>query len=298
MVLRTVDHVRRGLPSPSKFAPNWEGPYLIREAYDSGYYKLATADGTILADPINGKWLKRYCSSRRLRGKQWPPYTQINPSFVICGLSYTTHPHLTSREARARGANVDAHFLPKPKPKASKFALRTEHGAQDLKRLLPNVKYGSPGPIIAERGWSFSLTSGCGRHVHKNVYRNSVYRNNVYRSEVMEKTKASNVSINAATNKVHYSLSSPRDQHSPPWLKLLNAQPAKVLHSRYTADTTDCTADAADLSAQGGKGDSFPMKNTAPDVTRNHEEDKARANEAKGAAIATKAATTQEQRPA
>uniref|UniRef100_A0A2N9GBC8 Integrase catalytic domain-containing protein n=1 Tax=Fagus sylvatica TaxID=28930 RepID=A0A2N9GBC8_FAGSY len=44
--LRTVDHVRRGLPSPSKFAPNWEGPYLIREAYDSGYYKLATADGT------------------------------------------------------------------------------------------------------------------------------------------------------------------------------------------------------------------------------------------------------------
>uniref|UniRef100_A0A2N9FH10 Integrase catalytic domain-containing protein n=1 Tax=Fagus sylvatica TaxID=28930 RepID=A0A2N9FH10_FAGSY len=28
MVLRTVDHVRRGLPSPSKFAPNWEGSYL------------------------------------------------------------------------------------------------------------------------------------------------------------------------------------------------------------------------------------------------------------------------------
>jgi hypothetical protein len=25
MVLRTVDHVRRGLPSPSKFAPNWGG---------------------------------------------------------------------------------------------------------------------------------------------------------------------------------------------------------------------------------------------------------------------------------
>uniref|UniRef100_A0A2N9FCN2 Uncharacterized protein n=1 Tax=Fagus sylvatica TaxID=28930 RepID=A0A2N9FCN2_FAGSY len=62
MVLRTVDHVRRGLPSPSKFAPNWEGPYLIREAYDSGYYKLSTADGTTLVDPINGKWLKRYYS--------------------------------------------------------------------------------------------------------------------------------------------------------------------------------------------------------------------------------------------
>jgi hypothetical protein len=62
MVLRTVDHMRRGLPSPSKFAPNWEGPYLIREAYDSGYYKLATADGTTSTNPIIGKWLKRYCS--------------------------------------------------------------------------------------------------------------------------------------------------------------------------------------------------------------------------------------------
>uniref|UniRef100_A0A2N9HSS8 Integrase zinc-binding domain-containing protein n=1 Tax=Fagus sylvatica TaxID=28930 RepID=A0A2N9HSS8_FAGSY len=62
MVLRAVDHMRRGLPSPSKFAPNWEGPYLIREAYDSGYYKLSTADGTTLVDPINGKWLKRYYS--------------------------------------------------------------------------------------------------------------------------------------------------------------------------------------------------------------------------------------------
>uniref|UniRef100_A0A2N9GQ00 Integrase catalytic domain-containing protein n=1 Tax=Fagus sylvatica TaxID=28930 RepID=A0A2N9GQ00_FAGSY len=62
MVLRTVDHVRKGLPSPSKFAPNWEGPYLIREAYDSGYYKLSTADGATLMDPINGKWLKYYYS--------------------------------------------------------------------------------------------------------------------------------------------------------------------------------------------------------------------------------------------
>ena len=62
MVLRTVDHVRRGFPSPSMFALNWKGPYLICEAYDSGHYKLAMADGTILADPINGKWLKRYYS--------------------------------------------------------------------------------------------------------------------------------------------------------------------------------------------------------------------------------------------
>uniref|UniRef100_A0A2N9HJV8 Uncharacterized protein n=1 Tax=Fagus sylvatica TaxID=28930 RepID=A0A2N9HJV8_FAGSY len=41
----------------------WEdGPYVIREAHDSGYYRLSKADGTILADPINGKWLKEYYS--------------------------------------------------------------------------------------------------------------------------------------------------------------------------------------------------------------------------------------------
>uniref|UniRef100_A0A2N9IHT8 Integrase catalytic domain-containing protein n=1 Tax=Fagus sylvatica TaxID=28930 RepID=A0A2N9IHT8_FAGSY len=62
MVLKTADRVRRGLPSPSKFTPNWEGPYVIREAHDSGYYRLSKADGTILADPINGKWLKEYYS--------------------------------------------------------------------------------------------------------------------------------------------------------------------------------------------------------------------------------------------
>ena len=62
MVLKTADHVRRGLPSPSKFTPNWEGPYVIREAHDSGYNRLFKADGTILVDPINGKWLKSYYS--------------------------------------------------------------------------------------------------------------------------------------------------------------------------------------------------------------------------------------------
>ena len=58
---------------------------------------------------------------------------------MICGLSYTTHLHFTSHEARARGANVDAHFLPKPKLKASNFTLR----AQD--KQSP-VVYG--GPVV------------------------------------------------------------------------------------------------------------------------------------------------------
>ena len=62
MVLKTADHVRRGLSPPSKFTPNWEGPYVIHKAHDSGYYRLSKADGTILADPINGKWLNYYYS--------------------------------------------------------------------------------------------------------------------------------------------------------------------------------------------------------------------------------------------
>uniref|UniRef100_A0A2N9G420 Integrase catalytic domain-containing protein n=1 Tax=Fagus sylvatica TaxID=28930 RepID=A0A2N9G420_FAGSY len=55
MVLKAVEFVRRNLPSPSKFSPNWDGPYIIREAHGSGYYKLFKSDGTTLADPINGK---------------------------------------------------------------------------------------------------------------------------------------------------------------------------------------------------------------------------------------------------
>ena len=30
MVLKAAEFVRRGLPSPSKFSPNWDGPYIIR----------------------------------------------------------------------------------------------------------------------------------------------------------------------------------------------------------------------------------------------------------------------------
>ena len=60
LVLRTTKHVRRNLPGPSKFAPKWEGLYIIKEAHDSGYYYLSKENGTILEDPINGKWLKQY----------------------------------------------------------------------------------------------------------------------------------------------------------------------------------------------------------------------------------------------
>ena len=58
LVLRTAEHVRRNLPRPSKFAPKWEGPYIIKKAHESGYYYLTKEDGTVLTEPINGKWLK------------------------------------------------------------------------------------------------------------------------------------------------------------------------------------------------------------------------------------------------
>ena len=58
MVLKAANHIKRNLSAPSKFAPSWEGPYLIREASASGYYHLATAAGESLTEPINGKWLK------------------------------------------------------------------------------------------------------------------------------------------------------------------------------------------------------------------------------------------------
>ena len=60
LVLKVADYVKRGMAGPSKFAPKWEGSLVIREAHQSGYYRLTQMDGRDLMDPINGKWLKRY----------------------------------------------------------------------------------------------------------------------------------------------------------------------------------------------------------------------------------------------
>ena len=60
LVLMVADYVRRDLVGPSKFVPKWEGPLVIREAHQSGYYCLTQMNGRDLMDPINGKWLKRY----------------------------------------------------------------------------------------------------------------------------------------------------------------------------------------------------------------------------------------------
>ena len=75
MVLKAADHVRRNLSTPSKFPPNWVGPYLVREANESGYYCLATVDGEVLAELVNGKWLKLYYA--------------LPPMLVLCGLFHS-----------------------------------------------------------------------------------------------------------------------------------------------------------------------------------------------------------------
>ena len=60
LVLKVVDHIRRGMAGPSKFSPKWEGPLVVKEVHASGYYRLAQMNGKDLMDPIIGKWIKRY----------------------------------------------------------------------------------------------------------------------------------------------------------------------------------------------------------------------------------------------
>ncbi|CAL2229473.1 unnamed protein product [Prunus armeniaca] len=60
LVLKVVEHVRRQMSGPSKFAPQWEGPFAVKEVHNSGYYRLISIKEGMLTDPINGKWLKPY----------------------------------------------------------------------------------------------------------------------------------------------------------------------------------------------------------------------------------------------
>ncbi|CAL8992919.1 unnamed protein product [Prunus brigantina] len=60
LVLKVVEHVRRQVSGPSKFAPQWEGPFAVKKVHSSGYYRLISVKEGMLTDPINGKWLKPY----------------------------------------------------------------------------------------------------------------------------------------------------------------------------------------------------------------------------------------------
>ncbi|XP_026378574.1 uncharacterized protein LOC113273014 [Papaver somniferum] len=59
VVMKIAPHVQRN-EKAGKFAANWKGPYLIREAAESKYYYLKRMNGSRINTPINGKWLKTY----------------------------------------------------------------------------------------------------------------------------------------------------------------------------------------------------------------------------------------------
>lgn len=44
----------------SKFEPKWEGPYIVKDVYSSGAYRIISPDGEYCPPPVNGKILKRY----------------------------------------------------------------------------------------------------------------------------------------------------------------------------------------------------------------------------------------------
>ena len=41
LMLKTAEYVSQGMTGPSKFPQKWEGPFVVREAHVSGYYRLA-----------------------------------------------------------------------------------------------------------------------------------------------------------------------------------------------------------------------------------------------------------------
>ncbi|XP_038885779.1 uncharacterized protein LOC120076069 [Benincasa hispida] len=43
----------------NKFTPKWDGPYVVKEVYTNGAYKIVDQDGLRIG-PINGKFLKKF----------------------------------------------------------------------------------------------------------------------------------------------------------------------------------------------------------------------------------------------
>ena len=43
-----------------KFAPNWQGPYMVRKVLSGGALILSEMDGTVWPKPINSDAVKRY----------------------------------------------------------------------------------------------------------------------------------------------------------------------------------------------------------------------------------------------
>ena len=45
---------------PGKFNPMWHGPYVVKRVLEKGAYELVYYEGTTLAEPRNGLYLKKY----------------------------------------------------------------------------------------------------------------------------------------------------------------------------------------------------------------------------------------------
>ena len=43
-----------------KFNPMWRGPYVVKHVLEKGAYELVDYEGTTLAEPRNGLYLKKY----------------------------------------------------------------------------------------------------------------------------------------------------------------------------------------------------------------------------------------------
>jgi hypothetical protein len=43
-----------------KFEPKWEGPYVVKDVYPSGAYRIISPDSEYCPPPVNGKFLKCY----------------------------------------------------------------------------------------------------------------------------------------------------------------------------------------------------------------------------------------------
>lgn len=57
LVLKASRHIQKGL-SALKFAPNWEGPFVILKAFDGSYYLISLPASEKLLATIHAKWLK------------------------------------------------------------------------------------------------------------------------------------------------------------------------------------------------------------------------------------------------
>lgn len=51
LVLKVAGHVQKG-SNASKFAPKFEGPYIIHEAYDIGYFLISQSNSEGYLSPI------------------------------------------------------------------------------------------------------------------------------------------------------------------------------------------------------------------------------------------------------